>query len=1070
MTEREPSRGLRFDAWHLLRFVAAAAVAMSLFVASFSHISYELYGDPSIYFHQLNVLRGGHLETVGPAPDAGDDGDAPVRMKTEGGFAMLLWLCRSVHLRLPFCVNGAANALFLLGLFLLVRQSLRDHRWGLFAALVFIATVFSNPTLSSDVWAMSRLYRDTSAHLLGVAGFLAAGFAVGRERRGRWLFLAGLAIGLAAWFRIPDILFAVPAGVLALLHRPWGERRRALRDLAVLALGVGAGLLPLVAQTLIEGRGFAGAGQIATMTTAAPGAVPRLRPGNLPRVLPAALQAIRNVFPKDRLAVFAVLAAASLIFALRRATALLAAPAAFLLFYACYVKIIPRYLLPVFLFMAAVAAVGLVAPMGFLTRKHPGARRVDVVLTILVLAAGGLDLHLVLRSAGDFAAAERVWRSAVGVGRWVNEAPGRDVFITSDQNLGAWLTYFGESRKVVAGWAWYGSDEEARAALEPPLAGGQGAYFVNVALNGVERMSWWKDGLLNHFDLGPPAAVLPYREAGETVVCYPVRARACRDAQVPLAPTAGPTRWLYLPARGLSGTNRWQEAEISCPGLATPVRTRIQAGPNLLDIPCDVPPTGGAVTVRSASPLPSFLEARANGEGLWTIDFTRYDEAYTHARWVEGEYMNWRGFRKWERDWGGYGEGYRSRPEVALPRGSSIRLPAAAADLRVRVFGAALLDRDRAPGDEEIPPLMGRIRLEAGGAALASRFTAGDPFRDGAHRFCEFVEEGVVPAAHLRENLAPDLVVRWPEDLPVKDVVLRHVQIGPAAPTALAAQPSIERAAEGFSWTLPQPPAWRERPSELKNDPTFAFTEPDARVPLTAEGTNVCVMLSWHDPKTAGSSRRTLTVGCGGRTLARFPLEARAGHGRVLVPIPPGTACDHLEVRFEAPEREGEARCVFRGQTLWPEGGLVCQQLSMDPEDPFACFLRDFWTEAHYEKENYYRWTTGDSAIAFPILGVPQDTQIGLRVEGPPAAAGAVRLDVMLNNLQVFATRIANEVGQTIQLRVPARHLKPGLNVLRLKSGTWRPSQIGLSDDDRPLGFKLMGVSWSVGPTPPPRS
>ena len=98
MTDREPTRGLRFDAWHLLRFVAAAAVAIALFVASFSHVTYEVYGDPSVYFSQLDLLRHGGVRTIGPAPDGEEDASA-AGLRTEGGFAALLWLCRSIHLR-----------------------------------------------------------------------------------------------------------------------------------------------------------------------------------------------------------------------------------------------------------------------------------------------------------------------------------------------------------------------------------------------------------------------------------------------------------------------------------------------------------------------------------------------------------------------------------------------------------------------------------------------------------------------------------------------------------------------------------------------------------------------------------------------------------------------------------------------------------------------------------------------------------------------------------------------------------------------------------------------------------
>lgn len=1064
MTEREPTRGLRFDAWHLLRFVAAAAVAAALFVSSFSHVTYEVYGDPSQYFHELDLLRHDYLGTNLQALHAGDGSIQHIRLRTEGGFASLLWLCRSINLKLPFWINGVSNALLLLGLLFLVRQSLRDSRWGLLAGLVFLAAVFSNSQLAPRVWAMSRLYRDTPAHLLAVAGFLCAGFGTRREKRGLWIFLSGACIGLSAWFRMPDILFAAPVALLLILCRPWKHPLQSAQDLSLLGLGLAVGLLPLVLQTVLEGKALTQAGQIERMSMVKPGAGPRFHILNIPAVFPEALQALSDTFPKDRLTVLAALAGVAVLFSFRRAVPLLAASAAFLLFYACYTKIVPRYILPSFLFLAAVAAVGVIAPLDFLARRRTSDRRVEFLLTALVLAVGGLDLHLVLRSAGDLDAAEQVWQNASGVGQWVNGAPDRNTFITSDQNLKAWIRYFGKTPKKVLGWTWPETDEQAHAEMEPYLAAGQGVYFVNVAVNGVDRPSWWKDGILNHFDLGAAEGDLPYIEEGETVLFYPVTPRARLESTVPVAPPAGPTRLLYLPARALSGTNRWQTVELAWGGSTSSATAVIQAGPNVLSVSCDIPATGGAVVVRSASPLPSFVEAHAVDEAPWTIDFTRYDEVYSHSKWLDGENLSWRGFRLWERDWGGYDDEHKSRPEFALTRGGSIRLPACDADLRVRLYAAAILDKEQDLDEESAARLFNDLRWTVGGEPVTHFFVAGDPYSDGKYSLCELVAEAVVPASLLTANRGPDLALDWPADVPVTDIFLRHVQFAPAEP--LPAPPASEpkKAEDALAWPLEHTPAWKERPVELIDDPSFSFAEPEASVRVDPDGANQFVMLSWYDRAGSRGAKRSLSVGCGDRRIARFGLDPGLEQGRVLVPVPRDPACRHLDVRFDAPARKGEGRVIFHAQTLKAVDGLICRQLSMDPDDPFACFLKDFWTERHYPDDRYYRWTTGDSSIHFPVIGKPHDTLIGLRVEGPPAAASPLRLDVMLNNQQVFATKIANEVGQTIELRVPSAHLRRGSNVLKLKSGTWRPSKVGLSDDDRTLGFKLMGVSWSVEP------
>jgi hypothetical protein len=435
----------------------------------------------------------------------------------------------------------------------------------------------------------------------------------------------------------------------------------------------------------------------------------------------------------------------------------------------------------------------------------------------VVLLIGGAAVWLALQSAGDWRRAHAAWREVGAFRQWTRaQFRDGDTFITYDYPLQLWLGLFGPrslfaepgweqqaavfGRSNAIGWGRLPLETERSRELDELLARNQRVFFIGLAeRHGNEQPSWWKDAILNDYELQPHGAEFGFTVAADRRLraFRLARPAAAVSRRAPVAPARGRPRWLYLYWRGPASAAQApaQPVAIAWEGARQAVTTLCRAGPNLIPVAdgaADGNPASIALTGEDSIAEPVTARWLADGETA-AIPLTDYGLAPSHVRMFAGIDLWWTGYPRWERDWGGYAEKeHASRPHVILNSNALIRLPElgseAASVLGVKLYCTALArDKSALAALRETVYCVGGQRIQPD----VSRH--GPAYRQKAAFCSDFVQtfaiepQGALAGEPILLRPAPGNALALPD----RAIAVHRIELTPQPPDA-AANPSVE--------------------------------------------------------------------------------------------------------------------------------------------------------------------------------------------------------------------------------------------------------------------------------------
>lgn len=238
-----------------LRVILYTLLAVVFVWCGISHVSFLIYGDARIYLADAAKVEHGMVaHNVRAFLNGVKEHD---RLVTEGGYPFLLAAAKQLHAALPFVLNGILVAAIVVLLMLTTDALFGYSPTGFLAALlvpIFLLladmSVCQGIGLSRHVlWFLTYPLRSTPSYLLALAAlWLGAHLEAKREdteetkTKGTGVVVVGCLLGLAAWTRISNLVFVIPA--MFIVPR-CGRKRFRYYFVAYLLVGLLLGLLPL---------------------------------------------------------------------------------------------------------------------------------------------------------------------------------------------------------------------------------------------------------------------------------------------------------------------------------------------------------------------------------------------------------------------------------------------------------------------------------------------------------------------------------------------------------------------------------------------------------------------------------------------------------------------------------------------------------------------------------------------------------------------------------------------------------------------------------------------------------
>jgi len=1094
-----------------------------------------------MYFGQMMEIKDGYISrNLAALRSSGTQGEKVehVQFSTEAGYAFVLYAVEKVlGSRAVFHVNAVLFTLMLLSLAWFLRAASGDGRRGWLAGMFFLFILMLPKISRREAMHLCELLRDPASLLLC---FVALTVAILSIRRYRWerrmALLAGIALGLSAWFRLTGVLFGIPIGLYLLLAPSGWAFRRRVRACVFLGLGALIGLTPLIAQNVLEGESVLEAGQIGTLFR--PGETPAnggdevgLEEGTNAVVAPddvgtgdlttwsektglpetekerldrfrADKYRWRAEFARSKRLDYArktdqrpegfhpmyfriwfprvarrsigafgpyafvvlICAITSVVFARRYALLLLSTALMLLVFYSFYDKIVWRYLYQGSILIAASASLG-AAGLADRLLGYLAGRRVRIAASAVLILVVSAPLT------------KRLWREGDGVvelgKRWqktrsMQEEMERvvaegDLYISYDQDFRRWFDYWAGDIASTTKWGTGTRRAARKATIDEILDRGKGrAFFLSKLRDGKEQVSWWKDDLLNEYDM----QLVGKRFRGK-FHCYRLMKRSTLRREVPLSSLRHDDRHIYLFARKLSVQERWQTMTLSAADGGDETEVRIQTGPNILPLPSGVDLDDASVVLSSTRPLPSFIDAMGVGHDparrLWcsyehmpSLCFVSEFNLYPYARWF--------GYKRWKRDWGGYDRKHMSYPMWQMPPGSFVRLPRVAEDMTVRLyFSAYHLGDFTSEAESSLPAELKTIRYRLGDAEFGGQATIMRPMEKrrewGA---VEYVHRISIPAIASRQASKPDLEIQY-DDLVDWDILLYQTEfaVGPAV------QP-VSPATEALSDVPAR--AWRTKEDDSIwgrggwLDPSFRVLAREQRVFLGPAFGSTAAVLVFYWPSDRQTDRCVVRVDAGVEPAVSCALEPRPGLQPFLVPLPPGAQKASLLL---VPEYEHPPACLPALNFVFPadlsQRGRAFT-FTMDPAENVDLLAEGFWPPELKEDGSYLRWTKERATVMFSVADPSRRLKLALTVRGVPRQAGAVPVKMLVNGQEIGSFEVTKALLQSHSLEIPNGVLTEGMNKLTIATKTWKPSEVMKSEDTRSLGVYVKSIEWAVIP------
>jgi len=804
-------------------YIIKGLLVLSLLAFGISHTSTWLYSDPAKFIVHANKIRKGYFADNLEAHRARAAGEpaAFTQLLTEGGFLFSLALMHAIDPDLPYFFNGLLLPVFLLMVYWLLHLTRAARGPPITFLLFLLLLLFGIPNLRYHISMYCLPYRDMSAHTLALLSLVLGILATRSERPMRLLALSGACLGLGIWFRLAVFLF-IPAASIPLFlvarERPARERVK-----AVLLMGAGglAGLLPLFGQNLLEGKRFYQSGQMDLMLSS--GSLSLEGAGTTTISL---ANASYNALPQLKLMLVIlpwpvwILIAIGVVQSWRtcrlRTLLLLSVALAFILFYACYIKPVPRYIWMADFILLPFAASWIDDAARYLGRNKP--RGLKVGTAGLVLALSGLCLHASL-AEDAFNRARRTPRDTQRFTRWIDrELPDAAALVCGSHALRGWAENYGpRDLHVLPYWAIDDPPELplTRKGRDLPL------YLLNLYDRRDRRMpSVWRNDIQNHFELKPESdkcwvKQMPFEALSLEEVIPRARARMT-------IPITGPEQdMVHLELH--AARTKTQPVRITSGGGKPLWEGTLNRGPNIFSLPRPASPD---LYIESDQPLPPLKYIHFEATPTIRYDYKYYSEIPSVSNYVSRVKMLVYGYSEWHRDWGHVARkkkypGFQSRPVFRVEEGSAWRIPTQPGRLSLRVYYTARLHDDLADTDAAKPmqDLNRFYYTYAGEAVACTTYYVGPTYRSGKYKELDVVHELWIPVS--RQDETPVVLHRDAVAIPYDVILLRteYVSRGDAYQAPYPPGSTLRLKATGRKWAHGIPGnAWSRLRSRIEEE------------------------------------------------------------------------------------------------------------------------------------------------------------------------------------------------------------------------------------------------------------
>jgi hypothetical protein len=762
-------------------YLIKGLLVLSLLAFGVSHTSTWLFSDPAKFIVHSNKIRKGYVAENLEAHRARQVGEPAIfnQLLTEGGYLFTLALVHALHPDLTYSFNGLLLPIFLWMVFWLLRLT-QPGRGPPLAFLLFLLLLFGVPNLRHHIGLYCLPYRDMSAHTLALLSLNLGLVALRSKRPFRWLALSGVSLGLGIWFRLPVFLFIPAAAILLCLNMRNFPPLGRVKAMVVMGAGGLIGLLPLFGQNLLEGKLFYQSGQMNMMLSS--GSLSMADAGTTTISL---ANASYNARPQIELMFkilpgwLWILIAIGIVHGfVRKPTAgnpldgptsyrlrtslLLSIAAAFILFYSCYIKPVPRYIWMADFILLPFAVSWARDAFQLLSQRKTIA--LSMVTAGLALAAAGLCLYWALDD-GALNRARRASRDTRTFAQWIDrELPDASALVCGSHALRGWAENYGpRDLHVLSGWLIDTPPNMPMVRKGKTLR----PFLLNLFDEEDQRMpSVWRNDIQNHFDLQPDSEkcwinYMPFTALSLEEIVPRARTRqmvVLKKADQPtihLAVHAARTEPREIRITSSTGESLWAGA--------------LNSGPNIFSFP---QPVASDVYLESTLPLPPLKDIRSGATPGIRYDFKYYGEIPSVSNYVSKVSMLIYGYSEWARDWG-HVESSRSAPVFRVNDGSSWRVPMQPKHLNVRMYFTARLHESFSNIDaaEPMNDLHRFYYTYAGERVKCTTYYVGPTYRYNRYKALDLIQVISIPAS--RQDETPILLHRDEVDIQYDVILLR---------------------------------------------------------------------------------------------------------------------------------------------------------------------------------------------------------------------------------------------------------------------------------------------------------
>jgi len=508
-----------------------------LLIISISRVNFMVFGDSATYLLNCGKLQNEYFSQNFHSLLNGGEFSS---LTTEGGWPFLLYISSCIHEYLPFFLAAMLLPLFLILCLQLLRLNINSKNKSLIIFGSLILLIFFN--LKHDVghiiWMLSAPLRDVSAHSITFIMLICFSIFLNSLKTKKFSFKKQLCLlattgflgGLSGWFRIPNIMLLLPVFIIFLVYViPLFSKMQILKCVLVLGFGFLIGIIPIFAQTFLEGKPIYQIGQF-DLLVGTQQALPQhdhldlsqqeiieissdnvmrgLHLHNFRYTFPKTLGLLTKYFyTKSGVLLAVLLIGIGLRYNTKRVLLFLLCSLMILCFYSCYDKFIARYIILHVIFTFFAASLGavclleqLILKFKFLQKKY-SLQALDICacifLVIIVFANKYYD---------GFKDISQSYKAMKEYNATINLLVQKDDIIFNTP-FNVWTELYSPSKAWF--WRWKGNDNDinsrnAKYQLQKTIETfnhGNDIYVAQLSSKGVPFKNWELNDINLHFKL-----------------------------------------------------------------------------------------------------------------------------------------------------------------------------------------------------------------------------------------------------------------------------------------------------------------------------------------------------------------------------------------------------------------------------------------------------------------------------------------------------------------------------------------------------------------------------------------